>query len=649
MARRVDASAEPDVSVVIPVFNKWDVTRRCLLSLARCDADVSVQVIVVDDASSDGTAAALARVPGVDVVRNGLNAGFVDSCNRGAAIARGRYLYFLNNDTELADGALRALLDRAKSDAAIGVVGSKLVYPDGRLQEAGGILWSDAGGWNYGRLDDPARPEYAFVRDADYVSGASLLVPAALFRELGGFDRRYAPAYYEDADLCMAVRERGLRVVYEPRSVVTHYEGISAGTDLGAGMKRFQEINRPKFLEKWRTVLERDHFPPDAAHVRAAARARSGRSGVLVIDSYVPLYDREAGSARLHQLVRGFLQAGERVVFLPDNIAAMQPYAAELQAAGVELLHHTDGDARRARELLIEALPTVDVAWVCRPELCKTYLPLIRAHAGIPVVYDTIDLHHVRMRRQAEIEGGAAEPWQKMEQLELTCARAADGTVVVSGEEAALLERAGVEPVAVVPTIHDVVPAGTRREDTAGLLFIGGYNHQPNVDAVEWLVREIMPRVWNVLPDAHLTLLGAGPPPTVLALAGERVTVTGFVQNVDPYFRAARVFVAPLRFGAGVKGKIGHALMYRLPVVTTPVGAEGFALRHGENALVAQDAAAFADAIVALYRDPDLWAALAAGAQDVLRPFSSAGVVATALRFIEQVRAERRALGSIAS
>jgi GT2 family glycosyltransferase len=643
---RLAAVSEPTISVVIPAFNKWSVTRRCLESLARCDPDVALQVIVVDDASSDETAASVAALPGVDLVRSGTNAGFVGSCNRGALLARAPYLFFLNNDTEVTLNSLRALLQRMESDPRIGVVGSKLVYPDGRLQEAGSIIWSDASGWNYGRTDSPLRPEYNFTRDVDYVSGASLMVRSELFASAGGFDRRFAPGYYEDADLCFTVRALGYRVVYEPRSVVTHYEGLSSGTDLGAGMKRFQTVNQLTFRAKWAAVLDAAHAAPNPGSVRCAARARGATNGaILVVDSYVPMYDREAGSKRLRLLIDGFTAAGRRVVFLPDNIAALEPYAGELQDAGVEVLHHSDGDPRRWRELLLDALPTVDAAWICRPELCRKYLPVIRAYSDIPILYDTIDLHHLRLRRQAELEGAGDAEWRRLEELELMCARAADATAVVTEPEAQVLRSAGIAPVVVVPTIHDIEPCAPRAfEDTVGIIFIGGYNHTPNVDAVRWLVRDIMPVVWQRLPDVHVTLLGANPPGVVQELADARVSVPGYVRDVEPYFLGARVFVAPLRYGAGMNGKVGHALAYGVPTVTTSVGAAGFALTDGSDALIADDVATFAQAILGLYEDQPLWSRISARCADPLAGFSSERVVATALDTVDRLVVQRRSL-----
>jgi len=363
-------SQTPLVSVVIPAHNHAETTATCLQSIADTWFEtLAVQIIVVDDASSDETGALVGLLQDVDLVSNGHNQGFVRSCNRGAAIARGRYICFLNNDTVVRDAWLDELVSLAEEDPTIGAVGSKLVYPDGKLQEAGGIIFQDASGWNYGRNERADDPRYNFVREVDYCSGAALMARADAFRELGGFDDSLAPAYYEDVDLCFGLRTLGYRVVYQPRSVVVHFEGVSSGTDITSGTKRFQAVNRTKFAAKWGTVLAK-HQKGDARHVPNAARRRSGRA-ILVIDSYVPMYDKEAGSNRLFKILKIMLDAGYYVFFLPDNYAAIQPYASELQGLGVEVLHHVHG-GRPASEALDEVLPMLDFAWICRPELYAT-------------------------------------------------------------------------------------------------------------------------------------------------------------------------------------------------------------------------------------------------------------------------------------
>jgi len=263
----------PKVSIVIPVYNKALYTYNCLLSVLREDAHIQREVIVIDNASSDETPDLLARLQGaVQVVHNQENNGFVGACRQGAALALGEFILFLNNDTQVRPGWLANMLKVMERNPLVGLTGSKLIYPDGMLQEAGGIIFSDASGCNYGRREDPTLPYFNFSRAVDYCSGASLMIRKSLWEQLGGFDLRYAPAYYEDTDLCFAARAAGYLVWYCHDSEVIHHEGITAGTDLNCGFKAYQNINREKFIAKWRNVLETQHYPPGTPFDQAIAR-----------------------------------------------------------------------------------------------------------------------------------------------------------------------------------------------------------------------------------------------------------------------------------------------------------------------------------------------------------------------------------------
>ncbi|MDW7710828.1 MAG: glycosyltransferase family 2 protein [Deferrisomatales bacterium] len=245
------------VSVVIPVFNKSIHTFTCLKSLLQDTAGVAYEVIVVDNASTDDTPWMLAAIENITVIVNQENLGFVDACNLGASRARGAYLHFLNNDTIVTPGWLAALVDVLTADPSVGAAGSKLLYPNLRLAEAGGMVGPGARAVNIGKFERAGKPQYNRLRQVDYCSGASLMVRRDLFERIGGFDRRFAPAYWEDTDLCFALRKLGFHVLYQPASVVVHFEGVSAGRRTSSGMKRFQVINRQKFLEKWADELER--------------------------------------------------------------------------------------------------------------------------------------------------------------------------------------------------------------------------------------------------------------------------------------------------------------------------------------------------------------------------------------------------------
>ena len=464
------------------------------------------------------------------------------------------------------------------------------------------------------------------------------MVRSAAFRELGGFDERYAPAYYEDADLCFGLRSLGYRVVYQPRSVVVHFEGISSGTDVGHATKRFQRINHSKFFEKWSESLSLQPMNKPE-NVGNAARRRRGRT-ILAIDSYVPMHDKEAGSDRMFKILNILVNAGYYVFFLPDNYAALQPYTSELQRLGIEVLHHVDGGLS-ASEALDEILPILDFAWISRPELFEKYADTIRRNQATKIIYDTIDLHWVRKMREAELFGDTdPASWETLERQELSAARAADLTIAVSDPDRHVLVERGITNTALVPTIHSLRRINSMPfAERAGVLFIGGYNHAPNVDAVHWLCNEIMPLVWARDPNIRLTLLGSSPTPEVRKLASDRVSVPGYLKDVSPYFESSRVFVAPIRFGAGLKGKIGQSLEYGLPLATTAIGAEGFPLRSGQNCFIANTAQAFCDAILRLYREEETWNRYARRSHDVLRDFSTDAVALRIERILEDLGA----------
>ena len=489
--------AEPVASIVIPVHSGAELTERCLHAILATTGVTPYEVILVDDDADPDTKSLLSSLRSARVVVNERNLGFLHSTNRGAAEARGRYIVLLNNDTEPQLGWLDSLVERAGSAPDVGAVTAKLVYADGTLQEAGAIVWQDGSPWNYGRGYDPWLPEFNFVREVDYGSAAALLVRTDLWRAIGGFDERYAPGYWEDTDLCFAVRARGYRVLYEPQALVLHHEGSSMGTDLTAGLKRNQELNAPKFREKWRDALLEQRPQPSQARAKLAADRRGGPR-VLVVDHRVPTPDRDSGSLRMWHLLRNLVDLGCRVTFIPDNFDPMEPYTRRLQALGIEVIY---GDVdvivrdRRPRPAAAPGDP--------QPPLRRAALPPHRARARAQRA------RRVRHRRPAlpartAPRGGRGGPRTTAVANELPRARAgarargSDVTIVVSDEERDQLAAAAPEvEIEVVPNANELAPDVPGPEGRAGLLFVGGFEHVPNVDAAVYLARTVMPLVWQ--------------------------------------------------------------------------------------------------------------------------------------------------------
>ena len=604
-------SAQPHVSIVIPVYNKIAYTAACLRSLAARAGSVPFEVIVVDDGSSDATAERLTQIAGIRVVRNAQNLGFVGSCNAGAECASGEFVLFLNNDTVVTAGWLGALLRCFAEEPDAGLVGAKLVYPDGRLQEAGGIVFSDGSGWNYGRFDDPADPRYNFRREADYCSGAAIMLRRDLFKQLGGFDTRYAPAYYEDTDLAFGVRAAGKKVFYEPRAMVVHFEGVTAGTDTGSGsgMKRFQVINRDKFLQKWKNEFARQPAPIDNTKLAARVANWRARGRVLIVDACTPMPDHDSGSLRMVNLIRLLRELGYAVSFLPDNRLHDGHYTEALQALGVEALYHpfvADPIAwmrERGRELAAIVLS--------RHYIAANYVGLARLYAPqARLIFDTVDLHYLREQRAGQLDGKPelAQQAARTQAQEFKLMRECDVSLVVSSVEKELLARELPQVhIEIVSNVHEVY--GRRREFDArrDIVFVGGFQHPPNTDAVLWFVREVFARVRAALPDVVFHVIGSKAPPQILELAHDGVIVHGFVDDIAPYMDGCRLSVAPLRYGAGVKGKVNMAMSYGLPVVATSAAVEGMHVRTNEDVMVADSATDFAAAILRAYDDAALW------------------------------------------
>jgi GT2 family glycosyltransferase len=595
-----------EISIIIPVFNQFHFTQACLASLQEHQGTERFEVIVVDDCSTDQTAEAIPQIPDVVYLRNEKNSGFIASCNRGAETARGKYLVFLNNDTLVSDGWLTALLDTFTEQPRTGIVGSKLVYPDGRLQEAGGIIWRDASGWNYGKFDDAEKPEYNYLREVDYCSAAALMIPKELFQSVGGFDPRYAPAYYEDTDLAFKVRKAGYKVLYQPLSGVIHYEGATGGTDLATGTKKHQDINRSTFAETWASELMAKPTNGDVAFLR---QPPPDRKNILVIDYQVPMPDKDAGSVRMFHILNILHQLGHRVTFIPGNLANIPPYTDELQKRGIEVIYHPY--VKKVRDYLIAHGSSFDAVVLSRCDFARKHIVDVRMFAPQSrIIFDTVDLHFLREDSEARLTGDPEiqRSAQETQQLEHELIDQTDETWVVSSVEQKLLREARPDKsIEIVSMIAEVPGSKTPFAQRRDWLFIGGFQHRPNIDAVLFFVQKIYPLVSEHLPDAKFYIIGDKAPPEIVALATEGIIVAGLRRDVRPFFDSVKLSVAPLRFGAGIKGKINQSMGFGVPVVATSLAVEGMPLINRKDILVADEPEDFAQALIELYESEELW------------------------------------------
>ena len=633
--------SDPVVSVILPVYNQIGYTYACLVSLLEFQEGIPFEVIIADDVSTDATKHLDHFAEGLVISRNSVNQGFLKNCNQAAKKARGKYLFFLNNDTKVTEGWCSSLVELLERDPSIGMAGSKLVYPDGRLQEAGGIIWSDASGWNYGRLQNPELPEFNYVKDVDYISGAAIMIRRSLWEEIGGFDERYAPAYCEDSDLAFEVRKHGYRVVYQPKSVIIHFEGVSNGTDVqGTGLKRYQVENTEKLKEKWKEELKlqsENTGNPDPFRARERSQ---GKKIILVVDHYVPTFDRDAGSRTTWQYIRMFLSQGYVVKFLGDNFAHEEPYTTLLTQMGVEVLYGPEMQAG-IWEWIEHHEKDLHLVYLNRPHIASKYIDFIQSRTHLKVIYYGHDLHFLRERREYELTGNLehkeqSEYWKT---VELALMHKADMSYYPSEVECAAIRRIdkSIPVKAITAYLWDTFPEDKEGDaDYAkkkGILFVGGFAHPPNADAVLWFVREIWPEIrkgWKAAGAAGeepvFYVVGSRAPEEILNLQDEEngIIIKGYVSDEElrALYRSCRIAAVPLRYGAGVKGKVIEALYYGVPVITTSVGAEGIP-EASRVMRIADDAAAFVSEVLKLYGDTEKLAEMHRSAEEYTRAYFS--------------------------
>ena len=600
----------PTISILIPVYCKSEYTLACLKSIADHLPKVSFEILVLDDKSPDNSAQELQKVKNIQVIVNPENLGFTKSCNYGATFAKGEYIYFLNNDTKVQAGWLDELYKTFELFPGTGVVGSKLVYPDGSLQEAGGIVWQDGSAWNFGRNQRPDLPIFNYAREVDYVSGASLMTPTKVFGELGGFNEIYAPAYCEDTDYALHARSKGYRVIYQPMSVVTHFEGVSSGTDTSSGVKSYQVRNLKLMYERWKDLLA--SHAPNGMNVDDEKDRRANKR-VLVMEPTLLTPDKDAGSVTTFNILMLLREMDFQVTFIPeDNLLYQEKYAKLLQKVGVEVLYRPFINSVESH--LKEFGSRYDLAFLFRQQVVERHIDAVKKYCPqAKMLYYTHDLHHLRMMREAELlndEGKKADA-EVMKAKELKAISQVDSTILVSSAELALLQSSVPDrKLEVFPLVYGVRGTKAGYVNRKDLVFLGAGHHPPNSDAIKFLCKEVFPHLISHMPELCLHIVGGNQSDEILGLASKNIIVHGFVEDLSSFLDQIKVAVAPMRFGAGMKGKVCSTLGAGLPTVMSEIAAEGLGIVDKKNAIIANSVVEIVQAIVTIYNDQSLWEAI---------------------------------------
>lgn len=598
-----------DVSIVVPVFNKWELTRACLTSVVQTSVGsrIRYEVILADDGSSDDTLRAAEIFPGLRVVRTPSNLGFLLNCNNAAKHARGRYLLLLNNDTVVLPGWLKALYQAIETDPSAAIVGSKLLYPDGVIQEAGAALFSDGTATNVGRGSGRYAEVFNLSREVDYVSGASILIRASFWSEVGGFDECYKDAYCEDCDLAISARAKGMRVVYEPRSEAIHFEHGTYAEQAPSHSASLQRHNTEVLVSKWHKVFKTQHLArcdwqlaaslaERSIPAEAAKRRRSGRLKILYFSPFPSHPASHGNRARIQNLARRFQQLGHCLHFvllqsndfsecdLTDMEAAWDsldvlPYTNSMIENGKEIPFdgwYEQGLGERIRVLCAKYdIDLVFCSYVFQSKLLEFVpqyiLKVIDAHDKMG------DRYEMLRRNGQHLEFFSCSPEEEGAYL-----RRADIVVALREEEARYFNlMSGLNTAIVISHIENphfvnksftallqvgIVASANRVNLAMVCEFLQSLGHQLNGRPCPFTVH-----VAGQVKD----MISSLPPEQAEVFKQPWVRLRGFVPDIAVFYSEIDVVVSPVTMGTGINVKTVQAMAYGMPLLTTACGSKG--------------------------------------------------------------------------
>lgn len=598
---------KPEVSIIIPAYNNWEYTYNCLISLLENEKKLSYEVILADDNSTDETKNIKKRVENIKISRNKENLGFVKNCNRAADMASGKYLLFLNNDTYTLEDSILYLLDTIKRADDIGAVGGKIIFPDGTLQEAGSMILQDGTSRGYGRGDNSSKPEYNFLREVDYCSGAFLLVKKDLFFRFGKFDEEYSLGYYEEVDFCFKLQKRGYKVIYQPLAKIIHYETVTIKKEKALWL---QCKNADVFRKKWSDKLKNQRSSGKDLNNRFSLFSRKKRN-ILYIDDQLPNPKLGSGYPRTYAILNQLLALDFNITFYPiQQLVGEDEILNYFQQKGVEMIF---GEKMEFDSFLSQRRDYYDVVLVSRPHNLEKTCSLIKKYSGKSfLIYDAEAIFSLRDFAQLKISGKKMSEKEKEEKIrkEIGLCKYVDRAIVVCENEKKIFEKYGVKFSVVVSHQSPLRPTPKKFEERAGLLFVGGIlfggPNNPNLDAIFYFINEIFPLLREKI-NCDLYIAGLDKSGALGKLKVRGVNYLGLVEDLTEYYNNSKIFIVPTRFSAGLPLKAIEAASFGIPMVVSEITSHQLGWKDGLECLVGETPQKFAEKIVRLYTDAVLW------------------------------------------
>lgn len=616
---------EPVISIIIPAHNKFKYLYNCLKSVLLNTGNVHYEVIIADHGSNKFKDKLKETVSGVTIISVEKGMRVTKIYNTLAKSAKGKYLVFLNSSTQVQLNWLYPLVRCIETRIDAGIVGSKLIYSDGKLMEAGGIVWKNANLFEYGKGKNPDFPDYNYVREVDYVSSIVMLISKNLWNEIGGFDEKYFLEDFSDADLAFEVRKRGKTVLYQPDSVAIFFESISGRKCIGDEMKKCYKDNIKSFREKWNQELLENQYT-EKKEVLAACERKQNKKTVVFVSEHIPTFDKDAGSRTIDFYIQEFIKRGYIVKFIPNSFTREEPYTYRLEQMGVEVLC-----GKYYKKMVLNWIysnhKNIDFAFLNYPYASSKYIDAFKS-LSIPVIYYGVDLHYLRMQRESILLGN-----QNMKEAKLFYDKEAyliknsDSVYYPSLVEIEIVKkefhRKDVKQLMINIYDTDYIRNTYKPENREGIMFIGSYKHAPNVDAVTWFSYHIFPKIYDKL-EIIFYIAGADMNPDVHNIDMAGINKIGELADAElqEMYNKIKMIVVPLRYGAGIKGKVIEAMYHGVPIVTTPIGMEGIP-NENEAVRIENDENRFADAVIELYQSDEKLKKMSAAGQEIIKRYYS--------------------------
>ena len=611
-------SQNPQISIVIPVYGSYDLLNQTLISLHRMIAaeGITYEVICVDDCSPDFDQSKYAAYQGLHLIQTKNNLGFSGACNEGAKAASGQTILFLNSDTIVCHAALSSVVALFTQHADVAIIGSRLLNMDFSLQEAGGIVWANGEAAKFGRGALPRLPEFEFVRNCDYVSGAALFIKKTIWEELHGFDDEFAPAYYEDTDLCMRANQKGYRVVYCPQSNVIHAEGGTNGVNLASGVKRYQNINKKKFIKRHKEYLL-EHQP--------AVRDFPGhliarRKVIIFVDHYIPKHDRDAGSKATFDFLEYLVEQDYFVIFWPDNLSPDPNYYQAISDLGVMVISGAQYIGKLT-EFIKPYEHAIDRIFLSRPHIAHRIINSFNQELKAKTFYIGHDIHYERLRREYEQEFLGNNQWLIYSDPELIAQhrtqeillwKACQQALYFTQRECDIVKQTTGAKASLIPLyspkrLTRLMEIGRAASYTQrkSILYVGGFAHSPNLDAMNWLLSGV--KKGDPWLSSFLLIGSKIPESLMVQIENLGIQYQSNISNheLEQLHYSAKLVLAPIRYGSGLKGKVIEAIASYTPVISTSIGLEG--LSDDGKSPAFDQLRNFIEAIDFYSNDPNAW------------------------------------------